>query len=132
MKTIIFDNEHATAWVDPSKKMVHHKIKKYTYGDALKELFVKTTEAFEQNNCTKWLSDDRENGALRPADRDWAYEFWAPKIIKAGWKYWAIILPNVVVGQMNMKQISEHYNKRGINVNFFTDETSAKQWLEKQ
>jgi hypothetical protein len=132
MKNIVLDNEFITIWVYPEKKIIHHKFKKFTFGNAFKEIMLKAADAFKQNGCTKWLSDDLENSALAPEDRDWAYQFWGPKVIESGWKHWAIIFPKKVVGQMNMKKIVELYTSRGINVKVFSDLDSSMKWLEKQ
>jgi hypothetical protein len=132
MKTIVLDNEMATVWVYPEKKIIHHKFKKFAYGDKFKEIMLTAADAFQKNECNKWLSDDSENSALRPEDRDWAFAKWEPMVIKAGWKHWALILPKLIVGQMNMKKISEHNIKLGINFKAFSNPNEAMIWLEKQ
>jgi hypothetical protein len=132
MKITVLDNEFITIWVYPGKKIIHHKFKKFAYGDAFKEIMLKAAEAFKQNGCTKWLSDDLENSALASADRDWAYQVWGPKVLDSGWKHWAILFPKKIVGQMNMKKIVEQYTNMGINVKLFSDLGSSMEWLEKQ
>jgi hypothetical protein len=34
---------------------------------------------------------------------------WQPKILKAGWKYWAIVLPEQALGQMRMSVMAMEY-----------------------
>ena len=130
--TIIIDNEHATLQVYANKGIVHHKFNKFIYGEPFKEVLNKGAEAFEQYKCFKWLSDDRENSALRPEDVEWAQTVWEPRILKAGWKHWALILPKKVVGQMNMNRIVDRYKTIGINVEIFTEFEKAIVWLEQQ
>jgi len=43
-----------------------------------------------------------------------------------------LILPKLIVGQMNMKQISGHYVKLGINFKAFSEPNEAMVWIEKQ
>jgi len=132
MKTMVLDNEMATVWVYPEKRIIHHKFKRFVYGEKFKEIMLGAAEAFQKNGCNKWLSDDLENSALLPEDRDWAFSVWEPQVIKAGWKHWALILPKLIVGQMNMKQISGHYVKLGINFKAFSEPNEAMVWIEKQ
>jgi hypothetical protein len=128
----LVDNEFATLWCDPDKKIIHHKIKKWAFGTNLRNILDKGCDALKANSCTKWLSDDRLNGVLKPDDEEWARNNWFPRTLKAGWKHWAVVLPEKVVGQMNMKRFTEDYSKAGINAMLFSDSDSAMKWLEKQ
>jgi hypothetical protein len=131
MKTIL-ENEFATVKVYPEKKIIHHQFHKFVFGDAFKEVMLKAANAFQANRCTKWLSDDRGNSSLLKADTDWAYAVWEPKVLASGWKYWAMILPQKLIGQMNIKQISARYVEKGINFKVFSEPSEALAWLEKQ
>lgn len=128
----VLDNEFVTITVYPEKKIVHHQFHKFIYGDAFRNAMMSAADAFVKNNCTKWLSDDRGNSAVKSEDLAWAKQNWEPKVLKAGWKHWALVLPEKVVGQLSMKQIIADYNALGLNVKTFTDPQSAMGWLEKQ
>jgi hypothetical protein len=128
----VLDNEFVTLWYHPEKKMVHHKIKKWAYGNDLRNILDKGYESLKVNGGNKWLSDDRLNGALKADDEVWAKTDWFPRVLKVGWKYWAIVLPEKIVGQMNMKRFSEDYQKAGINAMLFSDADLAMKWLESQ
>jgi hypothetical protein len=130
--TIILDNQYATLQVYPDIKIICHKVHKFIYGEAFRELMTKGADAFEKYKCIKWLSDDRGNSALRQEDIDWGNQNWEPRIMKAGWKYWALILPEKVVGQMNMKKLIDRYSQLGVNVKVFSDPEEAMKWLEQQ
>ncbi|MBO8131378.1 MAG: hypothetical protein H0Z29_07665 [Candidatus Marinimicrobia bacterium] len=132
MKQVVFDNEYATVWVYPEKGIIHHKFKKFIWGEGFRQTMMNAADAFEKYGCTKWLSDDRENSALRPEDIEWGQKVWEPRVLKAGWKHWAVILPEKVVGQMNMKKIIDRYKSIGVNVKVFSDSEEAMEWLEKQ
>ena len=132
MEKVLFDSEFATVWVDPVKKIIRHKFKKFMFGEGFREVMLKAADAFAEYKCTKWLSDDRENSSLKSEDRDWAYKVWGPKVIKAGWKHWAIVLPKKIFGEVDMTKISKQYTELGINVELFQDTDQAMNWLEKQ
>jgi len=130
--SIVLDNENGTVWYhDEGGGIVHHHIKKWVWGDALRALLEAGTKAMRDHGAKKWLSDDRLNGVLKPADEEWAKTVWFPKTLQAGWKHWAVVLPEKVVGQMNMKRFAEDYAKAGINASLFSDPEAAQTWLAK-
>jgi len=128
--TTVIDNEFASLWCDAEKKLVHHHIKKWVHGEDLRKLLLSGYEQLKKNGCTKWLSDDRFNGALKPDDETWAKTVWFPQVLQAGWKHWAIVLPEKIVGQMNIQRFSEDYKAAGINAKAFSDPDAALKWLE--
>lgn len=132
MKQTVLNNDYATVYVYSDKKIVHHEIHKFIFGDKFQEMMLAGIDAFEKHRCTKWLSDDRKNSALRKVDTDWGAEVWEPRILKAGWKHWALVLPEKVIGQMNMKGLIERYSGLGVNVKAFTDPQEGMDWLEQQ
>jgi hypothetical protein len=128
-RMVVYENEYATLWYYPDAGIVHHQIHKYTYGPHFRELMLEGLRIFKERQATKWLSDDRENSALPKADAEWALTNWRPFVIKAGWKYWAIVMPKKQIGQMNMKQLGSELAAQGITVNAFTTPEEALEWL---
>jgi hypothetical protein len=53
-------------------------------------------------------------------------------MLEAGWKHWAIVQPAKLLGQMNIKRISETFAAAGITAQFFSDPDEALKWLESQ
>ncbi len=128
-KLTILDNEFATLWYYTDTKIVHHQIKKYIYGNHLQELLNKGTETLQQNKAQKWLSDDRNNNALTSQDQEWANNIWFPNTAKVGWKYWALVQPEKVTGQLNMKKQANVVTNGGVTVCTFNDPIEAMNWL---
>lgn len=131
-KVTIIDNEYASLWYYPETKIVHHKIKKYIYGEQLQNLLNKGTELLKKNGAEKWLSDDRNNNALRPQDSEWSDNVWFPNTVKAGWKYWALVQPKKTIGQMNMKKRTGFVTNGGVTAKVFDNPDEAIKWLENQ
>jgi hypothetical protein len=129
-KITVLDNDVISVWVYPARRMIHHRLKAYCFGETLREALNKGTEALDQHKATKWLSDDRNNGALTPEDTDWAEKTWFPKTKIAGWKHWSVIKPEKVIGQMNMSRFVKKFAERGINVQLFSDPDEAFRWLD--
>jgi hypothetical protein len=131
-KELILDNGYMTVWYYPVMKIVHHQMHKFTYGQALRDGLSAGATLLEEKGAQKWLSDDRKNTTLGKDDLNWTATFWRPRVKKAGLKYWAIVLPEKVFGQMVMKQIIEEYANTGVTVQIFTDPAEAMKWLEAQ
>jgi hypothetical protein len=129
---VIINNEFAKLIVHPGKKIVHHQFKKYIFGNAFREVMTKGVDVFIKYECTKWLSDDRENAALKQEDIQWSQIRWEKRILDKGWKSWAVILPKKAVGQITMKGIIDRNKELGVSVEIFTNPTQAMEWLEKQ
>ena len=129
--TTVIDNDFFTMWYYPEDKIVHHKVHKFIWGQALQDMLSKGAEIFEKNSAKKWLSDDRTNGAISPEDQEWAQKAWFPRVKNAGWKYWALVMPEKVIGQLNMKHFVQTYADQGVTVQVFADPDLALKWLKK-
>ncbi len=128
----VLDNDSITMKYYPDKKILHHTFHRYTYGEEFRDALNQGVDVFERYFASKWLSDDRKNSALPKEDQEWATNNWFRRVVKAGWKYWAIVLPKTVVGQMNMRLLSELCCSQGIETKLFDDPADAMNWLEKK
>ena len=129
---VILDTEAVSLRYYTQKKIVHHELRRFVHGEQFREVLERGLEEFQKHRACKWLSDDRGNGPLTPADAEWARNEWAPRVMAAGWKYWAVVMPEKVVGQMNMRRWIETYAKDGVAAMAFTDPREAMAWLERQ
>ena len=130
MPTIIaLDNDHARVCIHTDTRIVHHEFKQFIFGEKLHEALTAGVELMEQHRATKWLSDDRKNGVVGSADQEWALKSWYPRVLRAGWKHWAVVLPETVVGQMNIRRFVEGCRKDGLETRVFVDPTEAMAWL---
>lgn len=129
-KISIVDSDAISLWVYPGRQIIHHQMKAYCYGDKFREALTRGTEAMERHKATKWLSDDRANGALPVEDTDWAEKTWFPRTKAAGWRHWSVVQPEKVIGQINMARFVKKYAQLGINARMFSDPDEAFQWLD--
>ena len=126
----VIDSEYATLWYYPDTKIVRHVYHKFIYGQEFRDVLNKGHDVMEQYGGQKWLSDDRKNSALPTDDLMWALDSWSPRVFELGWKYWAIVMPDKVAGQLNMRRFMKHYVDQGLVIQVFSDEDDALQWLE--
>ena len=129
-KTTISDTEYATLWYYPDPKIVHHRFHKPIKGEEFRQVLLKGLDIFRQNGAQKWLSDDRLNASLPVEDSDWGQQQWFPQVFAAGWKFWAIVLPDKVFGRMNMQNFIKAYSEQGLTIEVFGDMDEAMKWLE--
>lgn len=113
-------------------KVVHHELRRFVYGAELRAVLERGAELMERRAARRWLSDDRGNGPLKPADEEWAKTVWFPRVAAAGWKHWAVVMPAGTLGQMNMRRWIETYAALGINAYPFDDPDQALVWLISQ
>src|SRR5689334_21069556 len=84
----------------------------------------------EDHRASRWLSDDRDNpAAVRLHDARWADTVWAPRVVRAGFRYWAIVMPQHAIGRMQMRKFIGDYEQRGVTVRAFEGLEEAQLWL---
>ena len=89
-------------------------------------------ELLRQNEATKWLLDDRRTAAPSSDDPQWIAPVWYSLVAAAGWRHWAVVRPETLAGQLNLRQWVERYASLGLNVRVFDDPAGAMKWFEAQ
>ncbi len=130
--SVVLENEFVTIEVVPEKKTVKHKFHKFIHGEVFRNALLAGRDAFIKNRCTKWLSDDRNNTVLTQEDLEWGKMNWEAELFKAGWKHWALVVPEKAIGQLSMNKLAEHYKSLGLNIQMFSNPDEAAAWLDKQ
>lgn len=125
----IIKNEYVTLLYHPDAKIVHHTFHKPIAGQEFRAVLSEGIKALAQHEASKWLSDDRENAALPDDDVVWSKEDWFPRAVQAGWKYWALVVPQDLLARMNMKQFVDSYIDQGLRVMVFSKPETAMEWL---
>ncbi len=131
-KIVVLATDQITLWCYPDKSMIHHVMHKPIVGAPLQAALKAGSDALRANKATKWLSDDRNNGPLTSEDMTFLPEVWFPETQKAGWKFWAIVMPERVISQLNMKRVAKMYSDRGVLTEMFSDPDDAMTWLTAQ
>ena len=128
---VIVDCEKYCLLYHEDSRIIHHRIYQYVYGERLKEMLLRGVSLMEETKATKWLSDDRLNAALSKDDFEWSTTVWRPRAIKAGWRYWALVLPEKVTGQMSLRKVlDDFYGDSPVTYSLFNDPTEGMTWLE--
>ena len=125
----IIQNEYATLVYHPDTKIVHHTFHQPISGDKFRQVLNTGIDLLQQHQAFKWLSDDRNNLALPESDTKWSKINWFPRAVKAGWKYWALVVPQDFMARVNMKEFVDSYLDQGLTIKVFTHPDDAMQWL---
>lgn len=128
----VINDEFATLVYEPEQKIVHHTFHKPLPSTEFRRVLDTGAELFAKHQASKWLSDDRGNSALSEEDSEWAMKDWFPRVLQAGWKFWALVVPEDIMARMNLKQFVDSYYEQGLRIMVFTDPVEAKGWLERQ
>lgn len=129
IRTIV-TTDCATLLYHFDSKIVHQTIHKPHFGPPFREMLTLGVALLEHNSADKWLSDDRGNGALHPDDGKWAMDVWSVRAIAAGWKYWAVVMPDAALGRASMRRFIREYADRGVEVKIFPSPEEALDWLK--
>ncbi|MEW8428615.1 MAG: BtrH N-terminal domain-containing protein, partial [gamma proteobacterium symbiont of Ctena orbiculata] len=101
--------------------------------DAFRSVLMAGLELMREEGVRKWLSDDRNNSILSAEDSAWSQDYWLPRALEAGWKYWAVLPPRKARGRINMERLMEFVGLgTRVEIQLFSDPDAAWQWLKDQ
>lgn len=126
---IVYDTEWATVRYYPDEKYIYHTFHKPIGGKPLRETMNTALDALAKHGAKKWLSDDRKNANVTPEDAAFSVGDWGPRAAAAGWKHWALVVPESVAGRASMAAVVEAFFNLGVHVVIFTDLEKAREWL---
>jgi hypothetical protein len=129
-KITIIQNEYADLVYYPDTQIMPHTFHKPIGGDDFREILNTGIKTLAQYQASKWLSDDRGNSALSKQDTKWSKQDWFPRAVKAGWKFWALVVPQDMLARMNLKEFVDEYFEQGLRIGVFNEPDEAMKWLE--
>jgi hypothetical protein len=116
-------------WYYPDTKIIHHELQKYPGVAALEAALEAGLTLMQTRGARKWLSDNRRGGAVPRSHHTWAQDDWGPRAAAAGWKYWAVLLPEELLGQANTNRLVDIYGRLGVTTRTFEHLEPATRWL---
>jgi hypothetical protein len=127
---IIVDNEHITVQYLPDKKCIYHTVHKPLADSVFQDALNAGADALKHYGVCKWLSDDRKIGPLSQEILQWSATDWQPRMIAAGWKYWANIVPEEIKAAGTLVPLIDVLYGLGLRMMVFSDVEKAVQWLD--
>jgi hypothetical protein len=131
-RELILQNDAVTLYYYPELKIVHHELSRVPESEKFRELLSKGADLVERHRASKWLSDDRANTVLRDHDENWSEREWLPRVVRGGFKYWAIVLPKAAIGKLNMRRLAGDHVRRGVEVQVVETPEAAFRWLQER
>jgi hypothetical protein len=128
-RTLVHDSPVISVWSYPQVGIIHHQMHGHCFGEVLRAALFAGTRAMKKSQATAWLSDDRVNSALAPADEEWSTNQWFPETKAAGWKLWALVKPESAIGALQMNRYVKIYGDLGIEARFFMEPEPGFEWL---
>lgn len=129
---LIMENPYVSLVYDDTNHIVYHTVLQPVEGEPLRQVLNAGVDLLKKHKSSKWLSDDRNNGPLSQDDIVYGLHDWGPRAAAAGWKYWALVVPESLAGRDVMSDLVNAYFELGVRVGIFTNPTEAKAWLNKQ
>lgn len=126
---IIGDNDYLTMQYYPDEKIFHHTIHRELTDAEFREILEAGLEVFKKYGAGKWLADNRKMGIISAENTKWIDEDWTPRSKAAGWKYWAMVVPDDMMARMNITYYVDFYYERGIRIMVFSELEEAHGWL---
>jgi len=121
----IISNDHAKLVYHPDVKIIHHTL---LGGEGFRDVLNTGVDTIKKYGAVKWLSDDRGISYL-PGDLEWSLTDWLPRAVKAGWKYWALVVPDDLVARVAVSPSVEACHEQGVRVMVFSNLETAMEWL---
>ncbi|HEX2908305.1 MAG TPA: hypothetical protein VHO69_15645 [Phototrophicaceae bacterium] len=129
----LYDSDYITVEYWPDKALIYHTIHQpmSNHLAEFKEALNAGTDALQKYKVRKWLSDDRKNDSLTPEGNDWSLNEWQPRTIKAGWQYWAMVVPEDLAAAGTLMPVIDILFELGLRMMVFTNREQAIAWLDK-
>lgn len=127
--TTILDNEYVTLMYEDDHALLYDR---YTVNIDLATIQSSLDAGLEKINETganKWLTNTHAIGGFSEDVAQWVLEDWGPRAIEAGWKYWALVVPEEMEGRLAMVQFVSAFNEMGVLVRVYTAEDEAREWV---
>lgn len=122
-KITLYDSPYITVEYWEDHQLIYHTVHQPLSQQLaiFKEALNAGTDGLEKYKVHKWLSDDRKNDALTPEGNEWSFNVWQPRTIQAGWKYWAIVVPEDMAAAGTFMPVIDMLFERGLRMMVFSD-----------
>ncbi|OJJ23240.1 hypothetical protein BKI52_02480 [marine bacterium AO1-C] len=137
MQETAFTNNFLNAFIDKDSSLLTIVWLPSTYemsGEHFQSIFMKIAEFIEENKIKYWMGYTKDFAFIVPPDlQEWAAQDFNRRVLQAGLKRMAMIVPSDIIANVGVKQSIEemerHQNIETIETRYFDDDQQAKEWL---
>jgi hypothetical protein len=87
--------------------------------------------AVKDNHASRWLMDGRELRVIVEADQRWLAEDWGPRLVRAGVRHSALVLPRSGLASLTVENVGEAHHLDAEQRQAFATLEEAKKWLSR-
>jgi SpoIIAA-like len=77
----------------------------------------------------RWLADCREMKAIQQSDQEWLDRSWFPRMLAAGLRRMAVVIPKSGLAMTNLEDIFSKVPGNKLDVAFFATVAEAERWI---
>jgi hypothetical protein len=118
--SIRWDNVH---------KYVHTEWKAFANSDEFRAALMRALDAIKDKHSAAYLSDTRKVKVIVHEDQNWANEVWIPLLVAAGAKRFALVKAESGLGKLNVEDVINMVDNRGVLMRGFDSVQNARMWL---
>jgi hypothetical protein len=126
---IYYDKPFLIVHYDEAVKCIIMEWKGFAFTNEMREGHNKGLELLKEKKAFRWISDLRLAKTVAEDDQEWLREDWKPRLLEAGMRYSAIIVPQSALGRIQMKTLMERSKDKIAERRYFDDIREAKAWL---
>ena len=114
---------------DKVDKCVHSEWKAFANSDEFRAALMRALEAIKDTHAIAYLSDTRNVKVIVHGDQNWVNEVWVPLLIAAGVKRFALVKAESGLGKLNVEDVINMVDNRGLQMRGFDSVQNARMWL---
>lgn len=134
-RKLVHEDKSGRIYWDALGQWVELEAIQYASGPDFRSILERALQALKERRSNKMLADISRIGlAFSAEDMIWTETDWFPRCIKAGMKYFAMVMPKALAVHMSVDKFSQKFDPDAIGYirRFFTDAEEARKWLRQQ
>ena len=120
-------------WVSIRWDGIHHYVhtewKGFATSGEFRAALMRALDPIREKQSQGYLSDTRKVKVIVHTDQAWANEVWIPLLVKAGVKRFALVTAASGLGKLNVEDVIDLVDNRGVLMRGFGSLADARQWL---
>lgn len=115
--------------VGPSPQVRAHGVEGFARSDEFRAALMRALDAIKDQHAVAYLSDTCKVKVVVHKEQNWANEVWAPLVVAAGLKRFALMKAESGLGKLTVEDVISLVDNWGLLMRGFDSEFEAKIWL---
>jgi len=137
MQETAFTNNFLNAFLEQESALLSIKWLPSTYemsAENFQSIFIQIAEFIETHHIKYWMGYTKDFAFIVPPDlQEWAAQEFNQRVLRAGLKKMAMIVPADIIANVGVKQsieeMEKHQDLETIETRYFDNPEQAKEWL---